>query len=488
MDMTTHNSNQVTAIFRDFLQSYLEKDAGVSNKDWLIGKLKEQALDLAEAELENYAGDLAGSVKSLADSVRELEESKANGIPADEWLKNKIKETGKELVAEQIQQFNEGFEDSNARLLRNLKAEESGQCVNSSFADLNAERHIIGDFNAKAEAAGERYEAVIDQPDENSIYGRNLFDVSIIDKLTGEKLEAYQIIFGNTLQETIDLVNEATSAGQYIIVPEEMVEIVRKACPFKDIVATLGGTGRIPIVSEPLRILDVVENLLTEPNSLAAKLARNPEEALKDFADNAFSAGVLATGFTEGLERLAANQEVEDLNVSDLLGKVLLSKDTEGIKTAVAGALATAAHKGLVKAIPKNVPPVVVSGIASVGVENLKVLAEVAEGNMTLDEGLEHMGNMNIAMAFEFVWNKFAVPVASKFLVMVPVVGPYICNNPIAKIILNMVKEPIKKLVTEGVKKLVPVVKSVAKTIYSRMKTTIANMVKNSVKNVLASF
>ena len=485
--MATDNSGQVAAIFRDFIQSYLEKDVGVSNKEWLIGKLKEQALDLVETELENYAGDLAGSVKSLADSVRSLEESKAQGIPADEWLKEKIKETGKELIAEQIQRYSEGLEVSNARLLRNLKAEESGQTVNSSFADLSAEQQIIDDFNAKAEAADEHYEAIIDQPDENSIYGRNLFDVSIIDKLTGEKLEAYQIIFGNTLQETIDLVNEATSAGQFIIVPEDMVEAVAKACPFKDIVATLGGTGRIPIVSEPLRILEVVENLM-DSNSIAAKLVNNPEEALKDFADNAFSAGVLASGFTEGLERLAANQEVEDLNFSDLLGKVLLSKDTEGLKTAVAGALATAAHKGLVKAIPKNAPPVLVSGIASVGVENLNVLAEVAAGNMTLDEALEHMGNMNIAMAFEFIWNKFAVPMASKFLIMVPVVGPYICNNPIAKMILDMVKEPIKKLVTEGVKKLVPVIKSVAKSIYSRVKTTIANKVKNFVKNVLVSF
>lgn len=486
--MATDNSNQISAIFSDFLQSYLEKDAGVSNKEWLISKFKEQALDLAETEIENYAGDLAGSVKSLADSVRSLEESKACGIPAEEWLKEKIKETGKEIIAEKIQEYNESLEESNTRLLRNLKAEENGQIVNATLTDLNAEKQIIDGFNTKAAAAGEHYEAIIEQPDENSIYGRNLFDVSIIDKLTGEKLEYYQIIFGNTLQETIDLVNETTSAGQFIIVPEDMVEAVSKACPFKDIVATLGGTGRIPIVSEPLCLVEVVENSIKKPNTVAAKLVNNPEETLKDFANNAFLSGVLATGLSAGLERLAERQEVEDFNASDLLGRILLSNETEGIKTAVAGALATAAHKGLVKAIPKNVPPVVVSGIASVGVENLKVFADVAEGNMTLDEGLEHMGNINIAMSFEFVWNKFAAPVASKLLALIPVVGPYISNDPIAKMILERVKEPVKKLVIAGVKRLVPVVKSVAKTIYSRVKTAIANSVKNMVKNALASF
>lgn len=485
--MTTTNNNLVSSVFRSFIESYLEKDADISNKEWLIGQLKEQALDMTEAALENYAGELEGSVKSFSESLRSLEESREQGISAEEWLLNKIKETGKEIAVEQLQKINAEMEQSNNRLVRNLNAEENGQAVNTSIIDLAAEEWLIEDFNAKAATEGGRYEAVIDTPKNDSVYGRNLFDVAIQDKVTGDKLETYQIIYGNTVKETIDLVNKATSAGQYIVVPEDMMELVQKACPFKDIVATLGGTAKVAITGNPL-ILSALDGFLQKgPTPVITKLVTDPQEAIKDFAENAFSASVLGAGFTGALERLVDNKEVVDFKSADLLEQVLLSKDNDGIKTAAAGALATAVHKGLVKALPKNVPPVVVANVASVGVENVKVLAEVAEGKKTMNEALEYMGDMGIAQGFEFLWNKFAVPAAQKLMARVPVVGPVIGNNPVAKEILNLVKEPVKKLVVEGVKKVVPVVKNVAKAVCSKAKD-VANKVKDKVKSWLPSW
>ena len=485
--MAVTNNNQTSAIFRDFIQSYLEKDESVSNKDWLIRQFKDKALEIADEELEKYAGDLEGSVRSFSETLASLEESRAKGDTAEEWLKDKIKETGKEIAVEYLQRLNDDLEQSNERLLRNLNAEENGQMVNSSVIDLAAEEWLIEDFNAKAAAEGGRYEAIIETPTDDSVYGRNLFDVAIKDKVTGEKLETYQIIYGNTVQETIDLVNNANSAGQNIVVPEDMMKAVQKACPFKDIVATLGGTARVETTGNPLILSALDKTLQNVSAPVISNVLTNPQEAIKDFVDNTFSAGVLGTGFSGALERLADNREVEDFKAADLLQQALLSKDNNGIKTAAAGALATAVHKGFVKALPKNTPPVVVANVASVGVESVKVLAEVAEGKITVDKSLEHMGNMSIAAGFEFVWNKFAAPAASKLLKLVPVVGPVISNNPIAKEIVNLVKTPVKKLVVEGAKKVVPVVKSVAKTICGKAKEA-ANKVKDKVKNFLSSW
>ena len=58
-------------------------------------------------------------------------------------------------------------------------------------------------------------------------------------------------------------------------------------------------------------------------------------------------------------------------------------------------------HRGIVMVFPKNTAPVV-AGLASAGVENVNVLSKVANGSIVLEDGLEHMGNMNIAMGFEF--------------------------------------------------------------------------------------
>ena len=481
-EILNKNNNQLTLIFRDFLQSYFEKDAAISDQEWLKGKLQEAGIELSEEALEKYAVDLAGSVQSFSESVRSLEQSKAEGKTAGAWLQEKIKESGKEVSLEELQQANVALFQANKRVLRNLKAEEVGQTVNTSVTDVAAEQWIIDDFNNKASAEGERYEAVIDQPSEDSVYGRNLFDVVIKDKLSGEKLEAYQVIYGTTLQETIELVNEASAAGQTIIVPEDMVEAVQEACPFKDIAGHIGGTGRVSATGNPLSLSGTDDILQQEPPTLLAKVLADPEEGINQLVDNTFTSGVLAAGFTDGLERLAENQEVEELKAGDLLEQALLSRDNDGIKTVAAGALATAVHKGVVTALPKNVPPVVVANIASVGVENVKVLSQVAEGNLTLDEGLEHMGNMNVAMGFEFLWNKYAVPGASLLLRSIPVVGPLLSNTIVAGTIMKFVKMPIKTLVVEGVKKIVPAVKSIAKKIYNTAKDVL-NTVGNTVKS-----
>ena len=79
-------NEQLTQIFRDFLQSYFEKDVKVSDQEWLQGKLKENGLELTEEELKQYSADLIGSVQSFTDSLHSLEESRAEGLTAEEWL------------------------------------------------------------------------------------------------------------------------------------------------------------------------------------------------------------------------------------------------------------------------------------------------------------------------------------------------------------------------------------------------------------------
>ena len=54
---------QSSPIFEDFLQSYLEKDAGISDKDWLKEKLKQESLNLTDEALEKLSSELAGGVE-----------------------------------------------------------------------------------------------------------------------------------------------------------------------------------------------------------------------------------------------------------------------------------------------------------------------------------------------------------------------------------------------------------------------------------------
>ena len=459
--MEKDTSSVLTSVFRDFLQSYFEKDINISDQEWLRIQFKDKALDYTDEELEKYAADLVGSVKSFTESLRSLEQSRSEGKTASEWLQEKAEESGKVVSAEELQVLNTGLEQANARLLRGMKAEEAHQTVNQSMEGVIAEQYLIDDFNTKATAEDKPYEAEIDFPAEDSKYGHDLFDVVIKDKFTGQRLENYQIVRGKDLQETIDLVADTVPAGQTFIVPEDMLAEVRKEFPEREIAAQLGGTELVSTVSDALGITDTIDILAKSP--VIEKIVSNPAETISEIADKAFSAGVFANGLQQGFERFANNQEVGDFNAGDLLEKVLLSEDTDGIKTAAAGALATAVHKGLVSVLPKDASPVVVADLASVGVENIKMFAQVADGSISLDESIEHMGNMNVAMGFEYVWNTYATPFATRFLNCVPIVGPLISNSVVGQKILNLVKTPVKELVMEGVQQIIPTVKKAAK-------------------------
>ncbi len=459
--MEKNTSSVLSSVFRDFLQSYFEKDANITDQEWLKIQFKAKALDFTDEELDNYATDLIGSIKSFSESIRSLEDSLSEGKTAAEWLQEKAKETGKEVSPAELQQISTGLEQANARLLRGMKAEEANQTANQSIEGVIAEQSLIDDFNTKATAEDKPYEAEIDFPAEDSKYGHDLFDVVIKDKFTGQRLENYQIVRGKDLQETIDLVADTIPAGQTLIVPEDMLGRVQEKFPHRDIAAQLGGTEFVSTVSDALGISDTVDLLAKSP--IIEKIVSDPAETISEIADKAFSAGVFATGLKQGFECFTDDQEVVAFNAGDLLEKVLLSEDTDGIKTAAAGALATAVHKGLVSVLPKDASPVVIADLASVGVENIKMFAQVADRTMSLDESIEHMGNMNVAMGFEYVWNKYATPYATKFLSCVPIVGPLISNSIVGQKILNLVKTPVKELVMEGVQQIIPTVKKAAK-------------------------
>ena len=184
------------------------------------------------------------------------------------------------------------------------------------------------------------------------------------------------------------------------------------------------------------------------------------------------------------MEKVVGKKVINDFGGRELLEQALLSGNTEGIKVAASGALATCVNKGLVKALPANTSGIVVSGLASAGIENIKVLSQVASGKMTMPEALNRMGDMNLAMAYEFVWGKYAKKVAALALNYIPVVGP-IVSTLVSAGTLPLVGEKVRSLVFQGLKKVVPVVKTVARKAYNTVKS-VCSKVKNFVCNFLS--
>lgn len=482
MEKITNNFNP---IFKDFLQSYLEKDVGTSDKDWLKNKLKQESLNLTDEALDQLSSELAGGVASFNETLASIDNSRKQGQKAEAWLATKAEESTKNVTVDELQAVEGFLQGSNDRLLRSLKAAEQVKSIAKTSVEVVAEQILLDDFNRSSADSNARYEAAIDEASANSVYGRNFFDLVVKDKFTGKPLEHYQVMFGKTVQETIDMIAAADTAGQKFIVPKEMVEEVQKALPGRAVLDRLGGSKLINLASNPLSS-KIIEKCLTGelPSVINQISSADSGTLIKSIANNAVASGVLSSGMLDGLEKVVGKKVINDFGGRELLEQALLSGNTEGIKVAASGALATCVNKGLVKALPANTPGIVVSGLASAGIENIKVLSQVASGKMTMPEALNRMGDMNLAMAYEFVWGKYAKKVAALALNYIPVVGP-IVSTLVSAGTLPLVGEKVRSLVFQGLKKVVPVVKTVARKAYNTVKS-VCSKVKNFVCNFLS--
>ena len=482
MEKITNNFNP---LFKDFLQSYLEKDAGISDKDWLKEKLKQESLNLTDEALEQLSSELAGGVVSFNETLASIDNGRKQGQNTEAWLATKAEESTKNVTVDELQAVDGFLQGSNDRLLRSLKAAEQVKSIAKTSVEVVAEQILLDDFNRSSADSNARYEAAIDEASANSVYGRNLFDLVVKDKFTGKPLEHYQVMFGKTVQETIDMIAAADTAGQKFIVPKEMVEEVQKALPGKAVLDRLGGSKLINLASNPLSS-KIIEKCLTGelPSVINQISSADSGTLIKSIANNAVASGVLSSGMLDGLEKVVGKKVINDFGGRELLEQALLSGNTEGIKVAASGALATCVNKGLVKALPANTPGIVVSGLASAGIENIKVLSQVASGKMTMPEALNRMGDMNLAMAYEFVWGKYAKKVAALALNYIPVVGP-IVSTLVSAGTLPLVGEKVRSLVFQGLKKVVPVVKTVARKAYNTVKS-VCSKVKNFVCNLFS--
>ena len=171
------DAKQSSPIFEDFLQSYLEKDVGTSDKDWLKNKLKQESLNLTDEALDQLSSELAGGVVSFNETLASIDNSRKQGQKAEAWLATKAEESTKNVTVDELQAVEGFLQGSNDRLLRSLKAAEQVKSIAKTSVEVVAEQILLDDFNRSSADSNARYEAAIDEASANSVYGRNFFGI-----------------------------------------------------------------------------------------------------------------------------------------------------------------------------------------------------------------------------------------------------------------------------------------------------------------------
>ena len=224
------------------------------------------------------------------------------------------------------------------------------------------------------------------------------------------------------------------------------------------------------IEDEPEETIEVLESEVIDDNWNEYSLK---SKAL-DIGKQAVMSGLGATAniIKENIE------SGENDNISGVIGYAL----REGIETAkgevkavVAGAVKTAAEKGLTNLLPEDASVETISDISCVAVESTAALFDVATGKITMSEGLEKAGKAGIAAAAKLGANALKGALAS-----IPVVGPIVVK--LSNGLLDHMKSP---KFTENV---YTVVRDAARATWEGIKETgrgIWNKIKNFGKKIL---
>ena len=133
-----------------------------------------------------------------------------------------------------------------------------------------------------------------------------------------------------------------------------------------------------------------------------------------------------------------------------------------GVKAAAGGALTVASEKGILSILPKSMAPGTITKIACVAVENVKILWKVTKGDLTMSEGLEHMGRTSTAMISDLACAGAGAGIGAAALGWIPIVGP-IAGGLIGGIVGYTAGSAVGEKVFNGAKKVAEKGKEIVK-------------------------
>ena len=225
----------------------------------------------------------------------------------------------------------------------------------------------------------------------------NSVDVRAINHDTGQ-YQNYQLKFGKDAKATIELLERGNYNNQRIVVPSEQLEEVQAYFKEKGSSKTITdhidawGTKGKSFTKEEMKALQ--EKAQREG---AAPEMDYSHYQTKDLAmsigKNAGTMALQAAAVTTGLNVAAKIFKGEEIDADELVEVAIKTGADTSIKTVTAGTLQVAIRKGIIKFISKATPAGVIANIACVGIENVKVLAKIASGELSVTKCRNRTGS-----------------------------------------------------------------------------------------------
>ena len=427
------NAKEIAEILKIFLLSYENKNKETSDQDWLEYELKRELPELTDKGIGALSSDCIEEINRFDKNLSDLNITIDNGGTKEGWFVKKVEEAS---IGCSINEFGNylntvdaSIQKANIQMLRVVTNTNENINQNMNLDGFIAEQHHVNSFNMNARLNGSNYVAEVLAPAPGQKYEKNSFDVVIRDN-DGKIIHQYQMKYGATYKDTINLIRKGNYNNQRIVVPPEQVDQIRKVFPGKSIDSSIGGTNKVQITSQPLskeqakalqRQVQIEGHITKEDwNYYETKLLSI------NIAKNAAITGIQASAITMGFDMARRTITGEECNLNETIELALKSGSDAGIKAATTGAIYAGVEKGIITLIPKGTPVGVVANIVCVGIENTKIITKVASSELTILQALDHMGRTTTSMVYGFGWAPKGAVIGAGVLSWIPIAGPII--------------------------------------------------------------
>lgn len=488
--LTEKETKELLKITKRFMKSYTQKDKSVSDEVWMHGELKKELPERTDEELSKMAKEIVDSVTEFDRNHAEINQACDGGMSKQSWFANKVSEAsvGMSIVeyGDYLNSIDTAITNANAQMMKTVMTQTGEISQNQNLRGFIAEQYHANTFNMQAALEKAPFHAEVRISELGKPYRKNSVDVVIKDNITGKTIHSYQAKYGGQPKDTIKYIKDGNYNNQRLLVPENQLTEVAEAFPGKSVTDYIGGTEKVPTKSKPLSKEEAVQlqNDVQE-NGVILKHdwnVYNTKELALNLGRNAGLAGIHAAVLTTGFDMVSKVVQGEPIDGDETVEIALRSGADAGIKVAAAGALKVGAEKGVIALIPPGTPAGMIANIACLGIENAKILAKVATGELSMSEALDKIGRTSTSMVYGLGWGSAGMLIGATALSCIPFVGTVV-GGVVGGMVGYMAGSKFGEAVYTGVKKVGQVAKSVAQSAWDGIKS-VGSKIGSGIKSI----
>lgn len=396
--ITEKEAKTFFSMFRKYWKEYKQKDPAMTNQEWLEQLLRREIPEMSEEEIKENAAEMVDSVQTFDENMTSLHEAAQHGTSKEHWLGKKLEEVPAGMSAQaygaQLQEFDDLLAQANEKLADAVTRSADGHIKMSQNLDGNlAEELLAKTLEADAALQGKHLQVEV-----RNANTKNSVDVRVKDLETG-KWQNYQMKFGKDAKATIALIERGDYRNQRIVVPKEQLKEVQAHFPEKTITDHIDAFGAKGKSFAKQEMKELQQKL--QENGEVPQLSYD-DVSVKTLASNigknAGKFAIISAAVTTGINVIKKAWKGEKIEADEVMEEALKSGADAGVKTVATGTLKVAVEKGVLRCIPKGTPVGVIATIATVGVENVKILAKAAKGEISKEKVLDQIGRTTVSM------------------------------------------------------------------------------------------